>query len=136
SFTCDRRSVAYIPSSSVAPTYWPPFAPPPAIQIVKPQGLWSRPRPLSLKGVRPNSPPQTTSVSFKSPRAFRSVSRPEMGLSEALHHLLWLVSTFSWASHPLPDPQYNSTKRTPRSTRRRASRQFWPYARVSSSSMP
>ena len=29
-----------------------------------------------------------------------------------------------WASQPLPDPQYNSTNRTPRSTSRRASRQF------------
>ena len=30
--------------------------------MVKPVGLWSRPSPFSLIGVRPNSPPQTTSV--------------------------------------------------------------------------
>ncbi len=46
--------------------------PPPAIHIVKPYGLWSRPEPLSETGVRPNSPPQTTSVSSSSPRRFRS----------------------------------------------------------------
>ena len=45
--------------------------PPPAIHMVKPVGLWSRPLPFSLIGVRPNSPPQTTSVSSSSPRRFQ-----------------------------------------------------------------
>ena len=40
---------------------------------------------VAVLGVRraPNSPPQITSVSFKSPRAFRSVSKPAIGLSTA-----------------------------------------------------
>src|SRR6266545_588363 len=54
--------------------------PPPAIQMVKQRGWWSRPSlPLSVvsmspwpKTVRPNSPPQITSVSSRSPRCFRS----------------------------------------------------------------
>ena len=61
----------------------PPLTPPPASQIVKPSGLWSRPSFPSAYGVRPNSPPQTTSVSSSSPRAFRSVSRPAIGWSTA-----------------------------------------------------
>ena len=35
----------------------------------------------AMIGVRPNSPPQMTSVSSSSPRAFRSVSKPASGLS-------------------------------------------------------
>ena len=34
------------------------MTPPPAIHMVKPNGLWSRPSPFSETGVRPNSPPQ------------------------------------------------------------------------------
>ena len=34
----------------------PPFTPPPAIQSVKPNGLWSRPSAPWANGVRPNSP--------------------------------------------------------------------------------
>src|SRR5436853_530952 len=52
----------------------PPLTPPPAIHIVKPHGLWSRPSLLSVVGVRPNSPPHSTSVSSRSPRCFKSVS--------------------------------------------------------------
>ena len=70
----------------MVPTYWPPFAPPPAIHMVKPHGLWSRPLLCSLNGVRPNSPPQTTRVSFSMPRAFRSASRPAIGLSVDPHY--------------------------------------------------
>ena len=43
----------------------PPFTPPPASHIVKPNGWCSRPSVPSAVGVRPNSPPQTTSVSFE-----------------------------------------------------------------------
>src|SRR5881397_2319820 len=57
----------------------PPFTPPPAIHMVKPLGLWSRPSPFSLIGVRPNSPPHTTSVSSRRPRSFKSRSRPATG---------------------------------------------------------
>ncbi len=55
----------------------PAFMPPPAIHMVKQCGWWSRPRNFeppraSFIGVRPNSPPQTTSVSSSRPRCFRS----------------------------------------------------------------
>src|SRR5260370_13682996 len=101
----------------------PPFTPPPAIHIENPQGLWSRPSPFSLNGVRPNSPPHTTSVSLSIPRALRSASSPAIGLSDARHHLVWCSSTLSCASQPLPYPQYSSSQRTPRSTSPRPSRQ-------------
>ena len=63
----------------------PPLTPPPAIQLVNPCGLWSRPLPLSDIGIRPNSPPQMTSVLSSSPRRFRSLSRPATGLSVRPH---------------------------------------------------
>jgi hypothetical protein len=56
------------PMSSVRPTTVPGLMPPPANHMVKPQGLWSRPLPFSLKGVRPNSPPQTTSGAVEAGR--------------------------------------------------------------------
>ena len=68
---------------------WPPLTPPPASHIVKPQWLWSRPlmRPAlapgvgsSTVGVRPNSPPQMTSVSSSMPRCFRSLQQGADGL--------------------------------------------------------
>ena len=54
-----------------APWVMPPLMPPPASQIEKPLMWWSRPLPWAI-GVRPNSPPQTTSVSSSMPRCFRS----------------------------------------------------------------
>ena len=68
-----------MPNSSVSPTARPPFTPPPAIHIVNPYGLWSRPLPPCENGVRPNSLHQTTSVSFNSPRCFRSFSSAAIG---------------------------------------------------------
>ena len=50
----------------------PPLMPPPAIQIEKPLMWWSRPLPWAI-GVRPNSPPQMTSVSLSISRCFRSL---------------------------------------------------------------
>ena len=67
---------------------------------VKPCGLWSRPLPLSDIGIRPNSPPQMTSVSSSSPRRFRSVSSPATGWSVRAHIAAWFASTSSWASQP------------------------------------
>ncbi len=57
----------------------PGLNPPPATQRVKQWGWWSRPRNVeppraSFIEVRPNSPPQITSVSSSSPRCFRSVT--------------------------------------------------------------
>ena len=67
----------------------PPFTPPPAIHIVKPVALWSRPRPpFWLTGVRPNSPPQTTRVSSSRPVRFRSVRSAATGLIGQAAHLL------------------------------------------------
>ena len=116
----------------------PPFTPPPAIHIVKPYGLWSRPSPPCAIGVRPNSPPQMTSVSFSSPRAFRSVSSPAIGLihlSAVLRvqpdQLAVLVPPCCWAV--LCEIWMN---RTPRSASRRAIRHCRPKSRVSGSSRP
>ena len=68
-------STALKPSSSVAPIAWPPFTPAPASHMLKPCQSWSRPGlpTPSLVGVRPNSPPQTSSVSSHRPVRFRSV---------------------------------------------------------------
>ena len=45
SLTWAGSSMVLSPASSVAPTIVPPLTPPPAIHIVKPVALWSRPRP-------------------------------------------------------------------------------------------
>ena len=58
----------------------PPLMPPPASQIEKPLMWWSRPLPWAI-GVRPNSPPQTTSVSSSMPRCFRSLISAAHGWS-------------------------------------------------------
>ena len=92
SCTWQGSSTAHNPSSSVDPMTWPPFTPPPAIHMVKPYGLWSRPSPFSLMGVRPNSPPHTTKVSSSKPRRLRSLRRPATGKSIDSHILLALVS--------------------------------------------
>src|SRR5438876_650796 len=51
--------------------------------MVKPKGLWSRPSLPWAIGVRPNSPPQITSVESSRPRDLRSFNSPAMGLSTA-----------------------------------------------------
>ena len=78
----------------------------------------------SRNGVRPNSPPMTTSVSSSRPRCSRSLIRAATGRSIVLH-LFVRPSRMSspglvpWKSQP----QSNScTKRTPFSTSRRARR--------------
>jgi hypothetical protein len=80
----------------------------------------------SRNGVRPNSPPQTISVSSSSPRCSRSLINAATGLS-IVAHLRVRPSRMSspgfvpWKSQP----QSNSwTKRTPASLNRRASRQL------------
>ena len=42
---------------------------------------WSRPPPWLMRGVRPNSPIQTTTVFFHRPRSLRSLTRALMPLS-------------------------------------------------------
>ena len=70
------------------------------------------------------------------PRAFRSASRPAIGLSDAAQYLVWFPSRSLWASQPLPAPQYSSTNRTPRSTSLRAIRQLVPKTELAGLSMP
>src|SRR5262249_16096131 len=70
------------PNSSVAPWTRPPRTPPPASHMLKPRLWWSRPLPCAV-GVRPNSPPQITSVSSSRPRCFRSVKSHAIGWSLA-----------------------------------------------------
>jgi len=77
--------VAPVVGRSVATS--PGLTPPPASQVVKPKGLWSRPFPPWAKGVRPNSPVQTTSVSSRRPSFFRSVMRAAIGWSTVLQFL-------------------------------------------------
>ena len=55
--------------------------PPPASMNEKPLMWWSRPSPPCDIGVRPNSPPQITSVSSSMPRCFRSVISAAVGRS-------------------------------------------------------
>ena len=57
--------------------------PPPASHIEKPLMWWSRPLPCAI-GVRPNSPPQMTSVSSSMPRCFRSLISAAARLSTSL----------------------------------------------------
>src|SRR5207247_2222916 len=59
----------------------PGLTPAPASQVTKVPPLWSRPVAPWVKGMRPNSVVQMTSVSSKRPRAFRSRSRAAIGLS-------------------------------------------------------
>ena len=77
----------------------------------------------SPAGVRPNSPPHRTSVSSSSPRAFRSCSRAAIGWSTAAHRFGRVSRSPLWWSQALFAGASKSwTKRTPRSTSRRASR--------------
>ena len=54
------RSVANSPSRLVAPITCPVFMPPPASKAQLTLGQWSRPAPLLILGVRPNSPQAMT----------------------------------------------------------------------------
>src|SRR6185436_15706925 len=73
-------------------------------------------------GVRPNSPPQMTSVSSSMPRCFRSFTRAVQARSVSAQFFFRSFTRFPCWSHA----SWNSwTKRTPRSTSRRASRQLF-----------
>ena len=67
--------MAWKPSSSVAPWATPPLMPPPAIQMEKAKGWWSRPSEPCEPGVRPNSVAKITIVSASRPRRSRSVRK-------------------------------------------------------------
>ena len=75
-------------------------------------------------GVRPNSPPQITSVSFSMPRCFRSCKQAGDRLVDRCCNC-WSSDSLRlrWWSQP---PSVTSTKRTPASTKRRASRHCRP----------
>ena len=57
-----------VPRSSVAPKTAPPGMPPPARSTAIDRAQWSRPAAALTRGVRPNSPPQSTTVSPSRPR--------------------------------------------------------------------
>ena len=91
--------------------------PPPASHIVNAFGWWSRPSAIapSTIGVRPNSPPQITSVSSSSPRCLRSVisaaqawSVSQAVLLDVLRQLAVLIPSFVKDLHephaPLDQP--------------------------------
>ncbi len=70
------------------------FNPPPAIHIVKPNGLWSRPTSHSCTctsancahGVRPNSPPHSTMVSFSIPLRLQVLQAARRSACRQLWH--------------------------------------------------
>ena len=69
--------------------------------------------------MRPNSLANSTIVESSSPRCFRSLSKPAIGLSTALKFRSWLAFRPLWASQtPAPPaPCWTWMKRTPRSTK-------------------
>src|SRR5262249_23493316 len=78
-----------------------------------------------VKGIRPNSVLQTTSVSSNRPRDLRSFNSPAIGLSVALAIGGSSLGMSAWLSQlPVgpPAPLQICTKRTPRSIIRRAMR--------------
>ena len=84
---------------------------------------------ISTIGVRPNSPPQTTSVESSSPRCFRSLISAAVGWSVISQFFFRLLFRFvCWSQLAC----ISMTKRTPRSTMRRASRQLVPNCFVGS----
>ena len=62
-----------------------------------------RRRRLRITGVRPNSEPQTTSVSLNRPRCFRSLITAANGWSESFAFLRWAMMSLC-ASHGSPLP--------------------------------
>ena len=104
-------------------------------------GLWSRPLPPWLQGMRPNSVVQMTIVSSSRPRLFRSLSRAAAGWSMLVPMSPWSRAISSCESQlrrgkPLSAPLQTCTKRTPRSSSRRAIRQLRPKSSVIGSSRP
>ena len=84
---------------------------------------------ISTIGVRPNSPPQTISVESSRPRCFRSLISAAVGWS--VMSQFFFRSRFRsvcWSQLAC----ISMTKRTPRSTMRRASRQLVANGRVGS----
>ncbi len=110
----------------------PPLMPPPASQLVKPNGLWSRPCCPGVHGMRPNSVVQSTIVSSSMPRCFRSLIERRGRLVHARRPCRRdRVAMFSCESQlrrgkPLSAPLQTCTNRTPRSSSRRATRQLRP----------
>jgi RNA polymerase sigma factor (sigma-70 family) len=97
--------------------------------------LWSRPSAPCDTGRRPNSPVHRTMVESSSPRRFRSVTSPALGRSVMAHRAFSRAAFLSCVSHGWP-LRNTCTKRTPCSTRRRASRQRLPYSALLGLSSP
>ena len=88
SWTWTRSSTALKPRSSVSPSVMPGLTPPPASHIGEGVGVVVAAvvAAASTIGVRPNSPPQMTSVSSSRPRCFRSLTSAAMAWSVSLQH--------------------------------------------------
>ena len=78
---------------------WPPLIPAPAIHMQNRGDCGRGLLPLLVTGMRPNSPPQTTSVLSNKPRCLRSVNRPAIGTSVSWQRGVWLSARPPWASH-------------------------------------
>ena len=68
-------STALYDHSSLSPYVTPPLMPPPASQLVKVKGLWSRPLLPWLHGIRPNSVVHRTMVSSSKPRCLQVLEK-------------------------------------------------------------
>ena len=103
--------------------------PPPASQMVKPNGLWSRPSVPWANGVRPNSPAQTTSVVVEQAAGLQVLEQAGDRLIDGAGVVLVAllqVRVLVPAVVRRRSGRVSSTNRTPRSTSRRASRHCRP----------
>ena len=103
----------------------PAFTPPPASHIVKPCGLWSRPSLPWAAGVRPNSPPQRTSVSFEQAAALQVASAGRRSACRPRGRC-WRGRASGCRAGPTCSCACTCTKRTPASAKRRAIRHCRP----------
>src|SRR5579871_5507998 len=116
-------SLTAVPSLSVAPITWPPLTAPPPTTTDQQRAQWSRPAFWLIRGVRPNSPIQTTTVSCHIPLCTRSSTSAATALSSTGSLVLSVGKMFWWLSQP---PKSTSTQTAPASTRFRANRQPLP----------
>ena len=86
------------PLVALAVASMPPLIPPPASQLVKTNGLWSRPLLPWLQGIRPNSVVQRTSVSSSMPRCFRSLISAAAPVAMPRPSGQWSRARSSWLS--------------------------------------
>jgi hypothetical protein len=93
------RSFAFPPVRSVLPMTCPVRIPPPARIAQLTCGQWSRPDPLLIVGVRPNSPHAITVTSSSIPRTSRSSTRAVRHWSSFAPWSRTRSKFFPWLSH-------------------------------------